>query len=88
MCGLEDLDSVWLDKCLQSVVMAMGGQTGCGTMSYINRNENGSRIERTGQGKQGAMAQFVAVRGLRRERGRGRGGLWWWSYSVCVFCLL
>lgn len=47
--------------------MAMGGQTGCGAVSYINPSENGTR-EEGGQDREnrGTMVQFC---GLGRERG-------------------
>lgn len=48
--------------------MVMGCQTGCGTVSYINPSENGTRIERIAQGKQGMMALFGGIRGTEESK--------------------
>lgn len=58
----------------------MGGQTGCGTESYINFNENGTSSGKTGQGKLGAMVRFCQI--LRGWE--GRRALCGESYSMHV----
>lgn len=51
----------WLDTCLLPVVMVMVGQTACGTVSYINPHESGTR--------EGMMVPLCGSRrGLEKER--------------------